>query len=239
DGYRFAKTIGHTIETPRQALVPLETAGDTAQRMQGLSLRNVKAVVWVDGRKAREEFGEMSFTEFGVSGPIILTLSRLVVDELRNNKRVELAVDLKPALDETKLDNRLVRDLQEYGKLQMDGIFRKWLPAPMIPVFLEKTGIRGGKAGHQVTAAERRRILLLLKDLRFNLTGCRPFKEAIITAGGVVTTEIQATTMESKLVRNLYFAGELIDLDADTGGYNLQIAFSTGWLAAEACMKSR
>lgn len=239
DGYRFAKAIGHTIETPRQALVPLETAGDTAQRMQGLSLRNVKAVVWVDGRKATEQFGEMSFTEFGVSGPIILTLSRLVVDELRNNKRVELAVDLKPALDETKLDNRLVRDLQEYGKLQMDGIFRKWLPAPMIPVFLEKTGIGGGKAGHQVTAAERRRILLLLKDLRFNLTGCRPFKEAIITAGGVVTTEIQATTMESKLVRNLYFAGELIDLDADTGGYNLQIAFSTGWLAAEACMKSR
>ncbi len=239
DGYRFAVSCGHTIETPRPALVPLETAGNMAQRMQGLSLKNVRARVWVNGKMVREEFGEMLFTEFGVSGPIVLTLSRFIVDELRIQSQVELAVDLKPALDETKLDNRLVRDLKEYGNERMSSLCRKWLPAAMIPVFLEQTGIGGGKAGHQLAAGERRKILLLMKDLRFTITGCRPFKEAIITAGGVVTPEIDANTMESKLVRNLYFAGELLDLDADTGGYNLQIAFSTGWLAAESCIKSR
>lgn len=239
DGYRFATAAGHTIETPRPALVPLETAGNMAQRMQGLSLKNVRARIWINGKMAREEFGEMLFTEFGLSGPIVLTLSRFIVDALRDQSHVELSVDLKPALDETKLDNRLGRDLKEYGKERMSSLCRKWLPAAMIPVFLEKTGIGGGKAGHQLTAEERRKILLLMKDLRFTITGSRPFKEAIITAGGVVTTEIDADTMESKLVRNLYFAGELLDLDADTGGYNLQIAFSTGWLAAEACMKSR
>ena len=199
----------------------------------------LKAMVWVNGRKAREEFGEMVFTEFGVSGPIVLTMSRFVVDELRQQHQVILAVDLKPALDATKLDNRLMRDLAEHGKTRMDSLFRKWLPAAMIPVFLGMTGVPGGKAGHQLTARERRKILLLLKDFRLVVTGYRPFQEAIITAGGVVTSEIEATTMESKLIRHLYFAGEMIDLDADTGGYNLQIAFSTGWLAAEACMKPR
>lgn len=239
DGYRFALAAGHAIATPRPALVPLETAGDTARRLQGLSLRNVKAMVWVNGKKAREEFGEMLFTEFGVSGPIVLTLSRFVVDELSKQHEVVLSVDLKPALDETKLDNRLIRDLNEHGTKRMDSIFRKWLPAVMIPVFLQQTGVAGAKQGHQLSSAERRKILLLLKDLRFTITGCRPFKEAIITAGGVVTTEIDPRTLESKLVRNLHFSGELIDLDADTGGYNLQLAFSTGWLAAEACMRGR
>jgi len=239
DGYRFASAAGHTIETPRPALVPLETAGDIARRLQGLSLRNVKAVVWVNGKKASAAFGEMLFTEFGLAGPIILTLSRFMVDELRKNHRVELAVDLKPALDETKLENRLLRDLAEHGKTRMDSLFRKWLPAAMIPVFLELTGVPAGKAGHQLSAKERSKILRLLKDFRLVIIGCRPFKEAIITAGGVVTSEIDATTMQSKLIRHLYFAGEMIDLDADTGGYNLQIAFSTAWLAAEACMKPR
>jgi predicted Rossmann fold flavoprotein len=239
DGYRFAAGVGHAIETPRPALVPLETAGEVAPRLRGLSLRNVKAAVWVNGKKAREEFGEMVFTEFGVSGPIVLTMSRCVVDELRQQHQVILAVDLKPALDATKLDNRLVRDLQEHGTRRMDSLFRLWLPAAMIPVFLQQTGVAGGKQGHQLSAAERRKILLLLKDLRFTITGCRPFKEAIITAGGVATAGIDPQTMESRLVRNLHFAGELLDVDADTGGYNLQIAFSTGWLAAEACMRGR
>ena len=239
DGYRLAAGAGHAIETPRPALVPLETAGEVAQRLRGLSLRNVKATVWVNGRKAREEFGEMVFTEFGVSGPIVLTMSRLVVDELRQQREVILAVDLKPALDETKLDNRLMRDLKEHGTRPLAGLMRMWLPAAMIPVFLQQTGVAGGKPGHQLSAAERRKILLLLKDLRFTITGCRPFKEAIITAGGVATTGIDPQTLESRLVRNLHFAGELLDVDADTGGYNLQIAFSTGWLAAEACMRTQ
>ena len=237
DGYRFAAAAGHGIETPRQALVPLETAGDSASRLQGLSLRNVNAVVWVDGKKTREEFGELMFTEFGMSGPIVLTLSRFVVDELRKKCHVELALDLKPALNESKLDNRLLRDIHEYGTLRMEGLFRKWLPAALIPVFGERSGVPAGKQGQQLSPAERRRILLLMKDFRFTVTGCRPFKEAIVTAGGVLTSEIDSQTMESKRVRNLYFAGELIDLDADTGGYNLQLAFSTGWLAADACMR--
>lgn len=238
DGYRFASAAGHTIEAPRPALVPMETEGDMAQRMQGQCLKNVKAMVWVNGRKVREEFGELLFTDFGLSGPIVLTLSRFMVDELGKNHKVELAIDLKPALDETKLDIRLMRDLKEHGKRRMDGIFRLWLPAVMIPVFLEMTGVNGGKMGHQLTSKERRNILLLLKDFRFVISGCRPFKEAIITAGGVITSEIHAQTMESKLIRNLYFAGEVIDLDADTGGYNLQIAFSSAWLAAQSCMKT-
>lgn len=237
DGYRFACSAGHAIETPRPALVAMETAGDMAQRLQGLSLKNVTAMVWVNGKKAREEFGEMLFTEFGVAGPIILTLSRFMVDALRQNHRVVLTVDLKPALDETKLDARLVRDLKEHGNKRMDSIFRMWLPAAMIGVFLDLTGVAGAKQSHQLTSAERRRILLLMKSLSFTISGCRPFKEAIITAGGVVTSEIEATTMESKLLENLYFAGEVLDLDADTGGFNLQLAFSTGWLAADACMR--
>lgn len=239
DGYRFAAAAGHTITPPRQALVPLETAGDSAQRMAGLSLKNVKAMVWVNGKKAKEAFGEMLFTEFGVSGPIVLTLSRLVVDELRNKHRVELSVDLKPALDEPKLDDRLLRDLAEHGKTTMEWIFRKWLPAAMIPVVLDRTGIAGNRAGHQLGAKERRKILLLMKDFRFTVTGCRPFKEAIITAGGVVTAEVDPQTMASKRIKHLYFAGEMLDLDADTGGFNLQIAFSTGWLAAQACMQGQ
>lgn len=239
DGYRMASALGHTVETPRQALVPLETGGDIAQRMAGLSLRNVKAMVWVNGRKLKEAFGEMLFTEFGISGPIVLSLSRLVVDELRKHHHVEVSIDLKPALDEAKLDLRLVRDLAEYGKQPMASIFRKWLPAAMIPVMLDLTVINGRKAGHQLTSSERRNTLRLMKDLRLAVTGCRPFKEAIITAGGLVTSEIHPSTMESKLVPKLYFAGELLDVDADTGGFNLQIAFSTGWLAAESAMRPR
>ena len=237
DGYRFAANAGHTIVTPKQALVPIETAGNMAEQLQGLSLKNVKAMVWVNGKKIREEFGEMLFAHFGLTGPIILTLSRFIVEELLKKNKVELSVDLKPALDEEKLDKRLIRDLDEHGKKRMDNIFRLWLPSSMIPVFLELTGVAGQKEGHQLSSKERKKILHLMKDFRFIATGCRPFKEAIITAGGIITTEIDAKTMESKLVNNLYFGGEMIDVDADTGGFNLQIAFSTGWLAAESCMK--
>ena len=238
DGYRMAAAAGHTIAPPRPALVPLETSGEMAQKLQGLSLKNVNAAVWVNGRKFREEFGEMLFTHFGLSGPIILSLSRFVVDELLKKNQVEISVDLKPALDEVKLDHRLIRDLDEHGKKKMVNIFRLWLPAMLIPVFLEETCIDGEKEGHQVTSKERRKIMLLMKNLRFRVSGYRPFKEAIITAGGVITSEIDPKTMESKKVRNLYFAGEVIDLDADTGGYNLQIAFSTAWLAAQSSMMS-
>jgi hypothetical protein len=179
----------------------------------------------------------MLFTHFGLSGPVILTLSRYVVNELRKNNEVEISIDLKPALDEPKLDARLQRDLNENGKKRFDNILKLWLPSKMIPVFIGLLGIDLAKECHQVTSKERKKILLLLKDLRFKISGHRSFKEAIITAGGINTKEIDPKTMESKIVKNLYFAGEIIDADADTGGYNLQIAWSTGWLAAEACMK--
>jgi len=237
DGYELARQAGHTIEKPIPALVPLETKGSMAQNLQGLNLKNVKAVIWVDAKKAGEDFGEMIFTHFGLSGPIILTLSRIAVAALQNNKKVEIAIDLKPALDEQKLDARLIRDLNEQGKKQIGNIFREWLPASMIPVFIEKLQINPEKECHQVTGNERKQIRNLMKNLRFEVSHNRSFKEAIITAGGIVTSEISPKTMESKLIGGLYFAGEVIDLDAETGGYNLQIAYSTGWLAGNSASK--
>jgi len=238
DGYELARQVGHTIEKPIPALVPLETKGSTAQNLQGLNLKNVKAVIWIDGKKAGEDFGEMIFTHFGLSGPIILTLSRIAVAALQNNKKVEFTIDLKPALDEQKLDARLIRDLNEHGKKKLENIFREWLPASMIPVFFEILELNPEKECHQVTGNERKQIRNLMKNLRFEVSHNRSFKEAIITAGGVVTSEIKPKTMESKLVKGLYFAGELIDLDAETGGYNLQIAYSTGWLAGNSAAKT-
>ncbi|MFH2141750.1 MAG: NAD(P)/FAD-dependent oxidoreductase [Bacteroidota bacterium] len=239
EGYELVRQLGHTIEKVRPALVPLETENNVAMRLQGLNLKNVKAIVWINGRKASEAFGEMIFTHFGLSGPIILTLSRIVVDELQKKNRVEITIDLKPALDEQKLDARLIRDLNEHGKKKVGNIFRYWLPASMIPVFIDLSEIDPEKECHQISSKERKQILHLLKNLRFKISNYRSFKEAIITAGGVSINEISSKTMESKLVQGLYFAGEIIDVDAETGGYNLQIAYSTGWLAGNSCLKSK
>ncbi|MCD6565421.1 MAG: NAD(P)/FAD-dependent oxidoreductase [Bacteroidales bacterium] len=236
EGYELAKQVGHSIVKVRPALVPLETEGNVAQKLQGLTLKNVKAVIWVNGKKTCENFGEMIFTHFGLSGPIILTLSRTVVDELHKNNKVEITIDLKPALDEQKLDRRLLRDLNEHGKKKISNVFRYWLPKTMIPVFFDLLGLDQEKECHQISSKERKQIRYLLKNLRFTITNHRSFKEAIITAGGVSTNEISSKTMESKLVKGLYFAGEMINLDAETGGYNLQIAYSTGWLAGNSCM---
>jgi len=237
EGYELARLVGHTITNVRPALVPLETGGNVAQQLQGLTLKNVRATVWVNDKKRGEDFGEMIFTHFGLSGPIILTLSRIIVDELHQKNKVEVSIDLKPALDEQKLDVRLLRDLDEAGKKNVSNLFKNWLPASMIPVFMNTLGIDPGKEGHQVSSKERKRIRNLMKDFRFRITGHRSFKEAIITAGGIPTSEISSKTMESKLVSGLYFAGEMIDLDAETGGYNLQIAYSTGWLAGRSSKK--
>lgn len=234
DGYELAHSVGHSLVEPRPSLVPLETAGGISQQLQGLTLKNVRATVWVNDKKRGADFGEMLFTHFGLSGPIILTLSRTVVDELHLGNRVEISIDLKPALDEQKLDLRLLRDLDEFGKKRISNIFRNWLPSSMIPVFLDSLGIDPAKEGHQVSSKERKRIRNMMKNFRFSVTGHRSFKEAIITAGGIPTNEIFSRTMESKLVKGLFFAGEMIDLDAETGGYNLQIAYSTGWLAGKS-----
>ena len=237
-GYILAKSVGHTIEQPFPALVPIVTKGPVACQLQGLALKNVKVNVWVNGKKQTEAFGEMLFEHFGLSGPIILTLSRFIVKELINNNKIDISIDLKPALDNSKLDKRLLRDLNDYGKKQIENIFKLWLPAKLIPVYIKECGIDPTKEGHQITGIERSKIKSLMKDLRFEVTGHRSFKEAIITAGGINTKEIDPKTMQSKLAKNLYFGGEVIDVDANTGGYNLQIAYSTGWLAGEAAAKS-
>ncbi|MEA3338809.1 MAG: NAD(P)/FAD-dependent oxidoreductase [Chloroflexota bacterium] len=234
DGYLLAKAVGHTIVPIRPALVPLETAGDVAPRLQGLSLRNVTARLLVEGKKQAELFGEMLFTHFGLSGPIILSLSRQAVDALRQGQRVALSIDLKPALDERKLDARLLRDLDAHGKRQFRTLLKGLLPRKLIPVCLDLTSISSRKPGHQITAHERERLRTWLKDFRLEVTDYRPLAEAIVTAGGVDVGEVYPRTMESRLVEGLYFAGEVLDVDADTGGYNLQAAFSTGWLAGRA-----
>ena len=231
DGYRLAKSVDHTIVPIRPALVPLETAGDVALRLQGLSLRNVTVQVWVNGKKRVERFGEMLFTHFGVSGPVILSLSKQVVDSLRLGHHVTLSIDLKPALDERKLDERLLRDLDAHGKRQFRTLLKELLPSKLIPVCIDLTSISPRKVGHQITAQERKRLRKWLKDFRLEVTGHRSFAEAIVTAGGVDTREVNPRTMASHLVEGLYFAGEVLDVDANTGGYNLQAAFSTGWLA--------
>ena len=234
EGYELARNVGHSVVKARPALVPLETEGDLAQKLQGLNLKNVKATVWVNGKKRADDFGEMIFTHFGLSGPIILTLSREVVRELQDKNRVEVSIDLKPALDEQKLDARLIRDLNEHGNKKLLNIFKLWLPSSMIPVFVDLLNINTEKECNQVSSKERKQILHLLKNLVFKISSYRSFKEAIITSGGINTKEISQKTMESKIVKGLYFAGEMIDLDAETGGYNLQIAYSTGWLAGNS-----
>lgn len=237
DGYRLAKSAGHTVVPIRPALVPLETAGETAPRLQGLSLRSVTIQVLIDGKKRAEAFGEMLFTHFGLSGPIILSSSRLVVDALRLHQRVILSIDLKPALDQRKLNERLLRDLEAHGKQKFRTLLKELLPAKLIPVCIDLTGIPPDKVGHQITAEERKCLRLWLKDFRLEVTGYRPFNDAIITAGGVDTKEVDPRTMASRLVEGLYFAGEVLDIDADTGGYNLQAAFSTGWLAGRSAAR--
>jgi hypothetical protein len=234
DGYRMAAEAGHTIVPIRPALVPLETAGDTASALQRLKLRHVEVTVLIDGKRQAQAFGEMQFTHFGVSGPIILTLSRQAVDALRANRKVSLAIDLKPALDQAKLEARLLRDLDSLGKKNFRTLLKGLLPKKLIPVCLQAVEIPAEKPVHQITADERTRLRIWLKDFRLEVTGHRSFKTAIITAGGVATKEIDPRSMASRLVEGLYFAGEVIDVDADTGGYNLQAAFSTGWMAGRA-----
>lgn len=234
DGLRLAASAGHSIIPTRPALVPLITAGDTANQLEGLSLRNTQVTLFIQDKTACQLFGEMVFTSFGISGPVILQLSRQAVDALDAGKKVEISFDLKPALDEIKLDARLLRELDSHGKTIYQNILKQMLPKSLIPVCVQATGIPRDKEGHQITSDERKRLLSWLKDFRMTITGHRGFREAIITAGGVSVKEVFPKTMASRLVNGLYFAGEVLDLDADTGGYNLQTAFSTGWLAGKS-----
>jgi len=238
DGYKIAESLGHSVRQAIPSLVPFITSGQTAGQMQGLALKNINAILYLNGKKAGEEFGELLFTHFGLSGPVILTLSRRFSREIINDARAEISLDLKPALDSQQLDQRLQRDLAAHGKMQLKSILRGLLPSGMIPVCLSLLSLDGEKPASQVSAGERKTLKNWLKDFRFKINGLRGFAEAIITSGGISTREINPATLESKLVPGLYFAGEVIDLDADTGGYNLQIAFSTGWVAGLAAAEA-
>ena len=237
DGYALAEQAGHRIVPIRPALVPLITAGTDAGRMAGLQLRNIGVRLVVDGKKRGEAFGELAFMDFGLSGPVILTLSGRIVEALHAGLGVELGLDLKPALDEGKLDARLRRDFEARHAESIASVLRGLLPREMIAVALERTGLAAERTAGIIRAEERKRLRLWLKDYRLRIVAHRPLAEAIVTAGGVDTREIDPRTMASRLVHGLFVAGELLDIQADTGGYNLQAAFSTGWLAGRAAAR--
>lgn len=233
DGYVFAKEFGHTIIPPVAGLSAL--LADNTTPLSGLSLKNVTATVYDGEKKLYSEFGEMLFTHKGVSGPIILTLSSLINRKKFDN--LTLKIDLKPALDEQKLDDRLLRDFKENNNKQIGNVLSFLMPKALIPYVLNSANVPFGKQVNSIKKEERNRLLYSIKHLEFNLTGLYPIEEAIVTAGGVSVKEINPKTMESKLVSGLYFAGEVIDVDCFTGGFNLQVAFSTGYIAGISASK--
>lgn len=237
DGYQMAERVGHTVTPLRPGLVPLVTAEDFVPRLQGLSLRNVQASLYQDGRELASEFGEMLFTHFGVSGPIILTLSSQLRGELDNGP-VHLRIDLKPALSRQVLDQRLLRDIAELGNANYHTLLEGLLPRSLVDVFMERSSISRQQRMSQFTRAQRRTVIDLLKCFEVTIVGKRSFDEAIITLGGVTCDEIVPQTMASRRVRGLYLAGEIIDVVGDTGGYNLQIAFTSGYLAGESAARA-
>ena len=239
DGYRFAEKAGHTVVNLRPSLIPLECAEGYVKALQGLSLKNVTLTIeTAEGKKLAQEFGEMLFTHFGISGPIVLTSSYKAVDYWQKHKQPLLgSIDFKPALSREKLDARLLREFEEQNKKQLKNSLHTLMPSKLIPVFIQRCGISPDKALHQITKEERQRMVDLLKDFRFTIFKARPLEEAIVTAGGISVKEVSPKTMESKLVKNLYFIGEVLDVDGMTGGFNLQAAFSTGYLAGIACTK--
>lgn len=232
DGYRFAERIGHTIKPCIPSLVPVETAEAWAGRLQGLSLRNVEATVRDGKKKLYQEFGEMLFTHYGVSGPLVISASSRVGRKLME-KPLTLEIDLKPALDEEALHKRVLRDFEESRNRQFKNAVGKLFPAKLTPVMIELSEIPPEKKVNVISREERTAFVHLIKHFTMTLTRLRDYDEAIITKGGISTKEIDPRTMESKLVKGIYFAGEVLDLDALTGGFNLQIAWSTGYAAGE------
>ena len=244
DGYRFAKDLGHKIVEPRPSLVPFEIKEEWVKELQGLSLKNVGLKLFLEdagvaaaagkaGKKARsvyDGFGEMLFTHFGVSGPLVLTASCFYEKE----KAGRLLLDLKPALDEQQLDKRVLRDFEAAPNKQFKNALGGLFPSKMIPIMVKLSGIDPEKSVNNITREERQSFVKLIKNVPMTITGTRSFNEAIITRGGVSVKEIDPSTMESKLIKGLYFAGEVIDVDTETGGFNLQVAWSTGHLAGES-----
>lgn len=233
DGYRFARELGHSVTELSPSLVPIETADQWAQKLQGLSLRNVEVTI-LDGKKELyREFGEMMFTHFGVTGPLILTASCMIQKKLRAHP-LTLSIDLKPALTVEQLDARILREFEAAKNKQLKNVLGSLFPAKLIPVMIERSNIPGEKAVHDISREERQTLVMMTKHFSLTLLRLRDYNEAIITRGGVSVKEINPATMESKKVKGLYFAGEVLDLDAVTGGFNLQIAWSTGHAAGSS-----
>ena len=231
DGYDMARSVGHKIVTPRGSLVPLEEDGGWCARMQGLALKNVEVKLINEKKKVCfEDFGELLFTHFGLSGPTILSASA----HMKPDERYEISIDLKPALDEQKLDQRILRDFDKYRNRNIDNALQDLYPKSMIPVMIERAQIDPSVQTNSVTKQQRRCLLETTKNFRIKISGLRPVEEAIITSGGVSVKEVDPKTMRSKLVQGLYFAGEILDVDAYTGGFNLQIAWSTAIAAGRA-----
>ncbi len=230
DGYRFARDMGHTVTEIHPSLVPFNTKEEYVKEMQGLALKNVSVRIYDGKKKLYEDFGEMLFTHFGVSGPLLLSASAMMAPKY-TSKELHMEIDLKPALEEEQLDKRILKDFEEAKNKQFKNSIGKLFPAKMIPVILQLSGINPDKKVNEITKEERAAFVKLIKAFPVTLNGLRDFNEAIITRGGVKVNEVNPSTMESKIVKNLYFCGEVLDLDALTGGYNLQIAWSTGHLA--------
>ncbi len=230
DGYAFAKKCGHTVTPLYPSLVPLRAEEKWCDDLMGLSLKNIKITIKNNkGKQIYEDFGEMLFTHYGVSGPVILSASRHLLGKFGNGAK--LYIDLKPALDEKTLDSRVLRDFDKYINKNFANSLDDLLPQKLIPVILSLSGIPGQKKVHDITKEERRKLVSVLKGLELNITGTSGYNEAVVTSGGVEVDEINPSTMESKFIKGLYFAGEVLDIDAYTGGFNLQIAFSTGYAA--------
>lgn len=238
DGYKIAQNLGHTITNIKPSLVPLETYDNVVNSLQGLSLKNVE-INFIDettNKNIYNDFGEMLFTHFGVSGPVILSGSAHLVrykniEQLLKSKKIVLTIDFKPALSNEKLDDRILRDFDEFKNKQFKNSLDKLLPKKLIPVIIEKSKINPDKKVNEIKKTERIELVKLLKNFKIYIKDFRPIEEAIITSGGINVKEINPKTMESKLVKGLYFAGEIIDVDSYTGGFNLQIAYSTGFTA--------
>lgn len=230
DGYEFARKAGHNVTALSPALVPFNVAEEDIKELQGLALKNSGVTIYDGKKKLYEDFGELLFTHFGVSGPTVLSASSYVAKKIKEHP-LKLVIDLKPGLDMEQLDVRVLRDFDEFTNKNFNNALDKLLPKSLIPVVIRRSGIDEYKKVHEISREERQRLVNTIKNLEFTLTGLRGYNEAIITQGGVSVKEIDPSTMESKLVKGLYFAGEVLDLDAVTGGFNLQIAWSTGHLA--------
>lgn len=233
DGYKLAKSLGHTIIKPQPALVPLVSSDEYLKQLNKLKLKNIEISVLEDNKTATKLFGEIEFTIFGLTGPLILTVSSKIFSLLEEKKSVEISINLKPALDDKQLDDRIIRELNSFGSMPVRNMLKTLLPIQMIEPFMKKNNIKHTEICSAINKEKRKKIFDGLRNMRFKIVSTRPIDEAIITKGGISLKEIEQNTMKSKLIENLYFCGEILDVDGPTGGFNLQAAFSTGYLAGQ------